>query len=62
MRKLKKIGLLFLFSTLIFGCDITINQPEDEQQIENPTDNDSTTENTPGDSDNKTESDNSDET
>lgn len=62
MRKLKKIGLLFLFSTLIFGCDITINQPEDEQQIENPTDNDSTTENTPGDSDNKTESDNSDKT
>lgn len=51
MRKLKKIGLLFLFSTLIFGCDITINQPEDEQQIENPTDKDSTTENTPGDSD-----------
>ncbi len=62
MRKLKKIGLLLLFSALIFGCDITINQPEDEQQIENPTDNDSTTENTPGDSDNKTESDNSDKT
>ena len=62
MRKLKKIGLLFLFSTLIFGCDITINQPEDEQQIENPTDNDSTTENTPEDSGNKTESDNSDKT
>lgn len=62
MRKLKKIGLLFLFSTLIFGCDITINQPEDEQQIENPTDNDSTTEKTPEDSDNKTESDNSDKT
>lgn len=62
MRKLKKIGLLFLFSTLIFGCDINTNQPEDEQQIENPTDNDSTTENTPEDSDDKTESDNSDET
>lgn len=62
MRKLKKIGLLFLFSTFIFGCDININQPEDEQQIENPTDNDSTTENTPEDSDDKTESDNSDET
>jgi len=61
MRKLKKIGLLLLFSALIFGCDITINQPEDEQQIENPTDKDSTTENTPGDSDDKTESDNSDE-
>lgn len=62
MRKLKKIGLLLLFSALIFGCDITINQPEDEQQIENPTDNDSTTENTPEDSGNKTESDNSDKT
>ena len=62
MRKLKKIGLLFLFSALIFGCDININQPEDEQQIENPTDNDLTTENTPEDSDDKTESDNSDET
>ena len=62
MRKLKKIGLLLLFSALIFGCDITINQPEDEQQIENPTDNDSTTENTPGDSDDKKESDNSDKT
>ena len=57
MRKLKKIGLLLLFSTLIFGCDITINQPEDEQQIENPTDNDSTTENTPD----KTQPDNSTE-
>lgn len=28
MRKLKKIGLLFLFSTLIFGCDFTVKQPE----------------------------------
>ena len=62
MRKLKKIGLLLLFSTLIFGCDITINQPEDEQQIENSTDNDSTKENTPEDSDGKKESDNSDKT
>ena len=61
MRKLKKIGLLFLFSTLIFGCDFTVKQPEDEQQIENPTDNDSTTENPPKDSDDKTESDNSDD-
>ena len=29
MRKLKKIGLLLLFSALIFGCDFTVNQPED---------------------------------
>lgn len=28
MRKLKKIGLLFLFSTLIFGCDFTVKQPD----------------------------------
>lgn len=28
MRKLKKIGLLFLFSTFIFGCDFTVKQPE----------------------------------
>ncbi len=28
MRILKKIGLLFLFSTLIFGCDFTVKQPE----------------------------------
>lgn len=28
MRKLKKIGLLFLFSALIFGCDFTVKQPE----------------------------------
>lgn len=62
MRKLKKIGLLFLFSTLIFGCDFTVKQPEDEQQIENPTDKDSTTKNPHEDSVDKTESDNSDET
>lgn len=28
MRKLKKIGLLFLFSTFIFGCDFTVKQPD----------------------------------
>ena len=28
MRKLKKIGLLFLFSALIFGCDFTVKQPD----------------------------------
>lgn len=28
MRKLKKIGLLFLFSTLLFGCDFTVKQPD----------------------------------
>ena len=33
MRKLKKIGLLFLFSTLIFGCDFTVNQPNDSEDI-----------------------------
>jgi endo-1,4-beta-xylanase len=36
MRKLKKIGLLFLFSTLIFGCDFTVNQPENDKNIEKP--------------------------
>lgn len=36
MRKLKKIGLLFLFSTLIFGCDTTVNQPENDKNIEKP--------------------------
>ena len=33
MRKLKKIGLLFLFSTLIFGCDTTVNQQIDSEGI-----------------------------
>ena len=33
MRKLKKIGLLFLFSTLIFGCNFTVNQPNDSEDI-----------------------------
>ena len=36
MRKLKKIGLLFLFSTLIFGCDTTVIQPENDKNIEKP--------------------------
>lgn len=36
MRKLKKIGLLFLFSALIFGCDTTVNQPENDKNIEKP--------------------------
>lgn len=36
MRKLKKIGLLFLFLTLIFGCDTTVNQPENDKNIEKP--------------------------
>lgn len=36
MRKLKKIGLLFLFSTLLFGCDTTVNQPENDKNIEKP--------------------------
>ena len=33
MRKLKKIGLLLLFSALIFGCDFTVNQPNDSEDI-----------------------------
>lgn len=33
MRKLKKIGLLFLFSTLLFGCDTTVNQQIDSEGI-----------------------------
>lgn len=36
MRKLKKIGLLLLFSALIFGCDFTVNQPENDKNIEKP--------------------------
>lgn len=36
MRKLKKIGLLFLFSALIFGYDTTVNQPENDKNIEKP--------------------------
>lgn len=36
MRKLKKIGLLFLFSTFILGCDTTVNQPENDKNIEKP--------------------------
>ena len=36
MRKLKKIGLLFLFSTFIFGCDFTVKQPENDKNIEKP--------------------------
>lgn len=32
MRKLKKIGLL-LFSALIFGCDFTVNQQNDSEDI-----------------------------
>lgn len=36
MRKLKKIGLLFLFSALVFGCDTTVNQPENDKNIEKP--------------------------
>ena len=33
MRKLKKIGLLLLFSALIFGCDFTVNQQNDSENI-----------------------------
>lgn len=33
MRKLKKIGLLLLFSALIFGCNFTVNQPNDSEDI-----------------------------
>ena len=33
MRKLKKIGLLLLFSALIFGCDFTENQQNDSEDI-----------------------------
>lgn len=33
MRKLKKIGLLLLFSALIFGCDTTVNQQIDSDGI-----------------------------
>ena len=33
MRKLKIIGLLLLFSALIFGCDFTVNQPNDSEDI-----------------------------
>lgn len=36
MRKLKKIGLLLLFSALILGCDFTVNQPENDKNIEKP--------------------------